>query len=293
MNTPGASIIGETFHDTLVRPPSKLLDSIGATTITATVRSHSLSGQTAAVLSAAQSRYAMFLFIVIPALGIPVVLLTRIAAWVFRPELFVGTLPSISKTAAFAPGTWIFTSGMSVVALCVVLAWPIGHMLNQRDLARFRGQMRSRGGLEWMNLAGTLLGICAGLALGALAIITLEIHDPVHVALSKIFFATKVVAIGLNATVGWRIGRYAIGAALPLAEVEWRGRLWMSMIIATLAVCFLVLFVTKDYALGTPEMVVRWMYVGTENLLCFLLLSYSLTYLPTVRRWRSPRERHG
>lgn len=194
--------------------------------------------QTAAALSGAQSRYAMFLIVAIPAIGIPVVLLTRVAAWLYRPELFEGTLPSISKTAAFAPGAWIFLIGMSAVALCVVLAWPIGHMLNRWDISRVSAGRPVALGLAVMNLMGTLLGICAGLALGALAIITLEVSDPTHVMLSKIFFGTKVTAILLNATLGVWIGRYANAGERPVSALERRGRMWISVTTVILAVFF-------------------------------------------------------
>lgn len=206
----------------------------------------------------------------IPLVGVPTILLTRLLAWLYQPGLFDGTLPTISKTAAFAPGSLLFTPGMTLVAGAIVLAWPVAHGVNARAIAQ-RPAAQARG-LTMLNRAALAAGITAGIALGALSIVTLEVHDPAHVELSKLFFGAQILALLIDGSLSLRLD----------AGAQARKRLCLA--VAASAFVFLLAFLVKDADALADSMVVRWIYVGSESLVCVLMLCYSLTYLRDLPR---------
>jgi phosphatidylglycerophosphate synthase len=212
-------------------------------------------------------RLGAMLVIFIPLVGIPTILLTRLLAWIYHPALFERTVPTVSKTAAFAPGSFVFTAGMTLAAAAIVLAWPIVHARNARAIAA--GGAR---GLVLLNRAALAAGMTAGFALAALAIVTLEVNDPAHVGLSKLFFGAQVLALLFDGALSLRLD--------PAA----RARTRVCLAVAASALVFLVAFLVKDADALAQSRAVRWIYVGSESVLCILLLCYSLTYLGDFRR---------
>lgn len=215
---------------------------------------------------------ARLLLVAIPAIGMPTIVLTRLLAWWHQPQLFATTLPSVSKTAALAPGSWVFATGMLLVAGCSILAWPIFRMLNRRAI-RSLAPAAAAPSIERLNSAAALAGVTAGCALGALAVITLEVYDALHMLLSQLFFSALVLALLCDALVAQR---------LPAAPAWMRARLAVCGAVVLFAVVFLFMYVTKDSGLIAERMLVRWLYVGAENLLCLALGAYPLIYLPAL-----------
>ena len=225
-------------------------------------------------------RLGSVLAILIPAVGVPTILLARLLAWIFEPRLFDGTLPTISKTAAFAPASMVFTTGMTLVGAAIVLAWPIAHAFNARSIAR----LAAGGGLAFLNGAALAAGVAAGLALAGLAIITLKVNDPAHMGLSKVFFGAQMLALLFDATLAGRLDALARTRREPPATLALRAREGLGLAASACALVFLVFFLGKDAAVLPYPMLVRWIYVGSESALCILLLCYPLTYLRDMRQ---------
>jgi uncharacterized membrane-anchored protein YitT (DUF2179 family) len=242
------------------------------------------------------ARFGLILALGIPVIGIPVVLLTRLLAWLYQPQLFESTLPTISKTAAYAPASWLFTPGMAIVAIAIVLAWPISYLLNRREILRLVTSSTAAVRLGILNAMSMLFGIIAGLSLGGLAIIHLEVHDPTHMLLSKIFFGMMVLALLCDSLLARRLGKYALPTANVISNPAPAGmnlRYPICLMVSLSAIFFLFMFLTKDTGLIPHPMLVRWLYVGSETILCILLLLYSLSYLPLLRRVISESSANG
>ena len=222
--------------------------------------------------------------------GIPTVLVVRIIAYIEHPDLFIGTLPTISKTAAFAPGTQIFAIGMTCAAICIIIAWPLAWLVNRRNIERFT----DAGYERWLLYSGatlaTLSGIVAGVMLAALANVSLEDNDPQHVAFSWGFFISQVVAFIIDTIVALRLRARSrrFGYGYPLIHLNFKPRLTIA--ISLLALLFLVIYLTKGIAPLDDSMAVRHLYVTTEYLLAVLCLYYPTAYYPEVRcHFGSPR----
>lgn len=231
------------------------------------------------------ARYGKFLAVGIPAIGIPAILLTRLLSWLYQPQLFNGTLPSISKTAAYSPGSWLFTPAMTLVAAAIVIAWPISYMLNRREILKLVPPGTDTMRLGILNAITMLLGMTAGLALGGLSIIHLEVNSPTHMLLSKIFFSTMILALFSDCLLAQRLGKYASTAAArsPNTPGGMGLRYPICLLVFIWGLFFLFMFLIKDTELIPHPMLVRWLYVGSESILCILLLLYSLSYLPLLR----------
>ena len=233
------------------------------------------------------ARCGLLLALGIPVIGIPVILLTRLLAWLYQPQLFEATLPTISKTAAYAPASWLFTPGMALVAVAIVLAWPISYLLNRREMLRLVTSRTAAVRLGILNAMTMLFGIIAGLSLGGLAIIHLEVHDSTHMLLSKIFFGMMVLALLCDSLFAQRLGKYALLAANANTNPTHVGmnlRYPICLMVSLSAIFFLFMFLTKDTGLIPYPTLERWLYVGSETILSILLLLYSLSYLPLLQR---------
>lgn len=232
------------------------------------------------------ARFGLFLAVAIPVIGIPVILLTRLLAWLYQPQLFETTLPTISKTAAFAPASFLFTPGMSLVSIAIVLAWPISYLLNRREIFRLVTASTAAVRLDLLNAMTMLFGIIAGLSLGGLSIIHLEVDSSIHMLLSKIFFGMMVLALLCDSLLAQRLGRYTMPTAdsLNVTPAGMNLRYPICLLTSISAIAFLFMFLTKDTDLIPYPMLVRWLYVGSESALSIFLLLYSLSYLPLLRR---------
>ena len=242
------------------------------------------------------ARFGLLLALGIPVIGVPVILLTRLLSWLYQPRLFDATLPTISKTAAYAPASWLFTPGMTLVAVAIVLAWPISYLLNRREILKLVTTSTAAVRLGILNAVTMLFGIIAGLSLGGLAIINLEVHDPTHMLLSKIFFGMMVLALLCDSLLAQRLGKYALPAANAISNPMPAGmnlRYPICLMVSLSAIFFLFMFLTKDTGLIPYPMLERWLYVGSETILCILLLLYSLSYLPLLQRVISESSANG
>ena len=95
--------------------------------------------------------------------GVPVMLLTRWTFFVHEPDFFERTSPSISKTAAYAPASYLFATGMVATAVFLIISWYIARRIGSRSIDALKpGPSHAPGrhgrkGLHCSHLAVSLL----------------------------------------------------------------------------------------------------------------------------------------
>lgn len=215
--------------------------------------------------------------------AIPTVLITRALAQMYHPELYIDTLPTISKAAAFPPGSTVFAIGMTFASVCIVLGWGCYWVAGRWHIAAPHTPTSEQGWLQAAFGLATLLGIAAGLFLGGLSNISLEDNDPLHVLLSKLFFATQVTAFLIDTVILLRLRRHATPGMAPAHG----GRLYLTPAIVLLSLAFLATFLFKGTGGFTDTMLMRRIYTGSELVVAICCLLYPLTVLPALRQYLS------
>ena len=127
-------------------------------------------------------------------MGVPLIISTRIIFYIYHPEYFINRLPSISKTAAYTPGSYLFYPGMTFVSLCILVTWTYIYQLNKDRISHFSTDDNNHLLLHLTNSLATILGVSAGIFLGFLSIISLETDDPLHILLSILFFSCLILS---------------------------------------------------------------------------------------------------
>lgn len=216
-------------------------------------------------------------------LGVPTIFLTRFVFHATRPEYFADTIPTISKSAAFAPASDVFLIGILVVSTCIVMAWLLVFRMSRERLQALAGRARHARLYRTLSAAAAGFGILAGICLALLAIITLEVQDPVHIALSYAFFITQLSAYLADSWAAWLMNRMLAaedaGPGLSLG-----GKPVVCLATILLGLFYLFLFLTREKGLYPNEMLVQGIYVMTEYVLSTLCFAYSALYFPELRR---------
>ena len=216
-------------------------------------------------------------------ISMPAVLATRLILNATYPDRFDHTIPSISKTAAYAPGSYVFAIGMSAVAICIVISWWVFRRVGSERILHFAPrsyQYRLLG----LNSAGSVLGMIAGLMLGLLAIISLEVHNDLHMILSALYFPFQILAfvvdslcyVLLRRSVGRKVSR-----ELNLAVMT---RLCLCLAIMISAGLFLYMFMNKSGGLFGSRHLAQQVYIISEHAVAWLSLGYPAALYPDVLR---------
>lgn len=215
--------------------------------------------------------------------GVPTIFLTRFVFHETRPEYFARSIPTISKSSAFAPASHVFLAGMLVVATCIVISWWLVYRLSReraRALSAGLPQQRLHDGLA---LTAATLGSLAGICLALLAIVTLETHDPLHIVLSYVFFITQ-----LSAFVADTVGALLLNRALRRRNDDERyhlgGKPLVCLAAVLLGLLYLFLFLSRDNVLYLDGMTAQGLYVINEYVLATFCFAYAALYFPELRR---------
>ncbi len=217
-------------------------------------------------------------------IGVPVILATRTILNSTYPGRFDHMIPSISKTAAYAPGNYVFAVGMSAVAVCIFIAWSICRRIGNERILHLAPQAYQNR-LLGMNGAGSVLGMIAALMLALLALISLEVDDALHMFLSALFFSFQVLAFAVD-TLCYVVFRRYVGRRgdreLKLAATT---RLWMCLAVAISGSLFLYMFMNKSDGLFDSRYLAQQVYIFSEHALSFLFLAYPAALFPDVLRY--------
>ena len=218
-------------------------------------------------------------------IGTTVTLATRYLFFLYHPEYFDTGVPSISRTAAFAPGSYLFAAGISFTAALIFISWYFVFYLNQ---ARLR-LCPDAGLLRIFNLLAYSLGMCSGLFLALLALINSEIDGPKHEWLSIAFFSTQVTAFLFDTLLWLGLSRRDVVVPITVYRAGSRKSVLMA-IVGVLAILLLGLYLVNVFDLVADARLIKSCFVATEYTVSILCFAYSAAYYPEVKdRYRAMR----
>lgn len=230
----------------------------------------------------------LVLALCISLVGIPVVIISRILARIHHPELYVDSLPTVSKVAAYAPSDFFFEPGMTLVAICAFICWPMALILNNHRIRAYSTRRFERVMLYTGVFFSVLLGMIASISLAGLAIYSLEDSDSWHMNFSILFFSCQVFAFLLDISATMRLRYLSSRVADDGPKFSLNGKPWVTLVMFVGGVVFLYMFLKKDNNPLESELMTRWLYVGSEQLLIILFLLYPSLYYPEGRHYYGP-----
>ena len=192
-------------------------------------------------------------------------------------------IPTISKAAAFSPGYYIFLAGMLIVCICIITTVFCVYKLYLYRIAKLSLPHVMDRKLKIIMTAGCLLCVSAGLSLGLLSIISLEVNDPVHVGLSILFFASQSFAYIFDTICATRIKKLASAQHLTIDNMSLNGKPQLCIILCVLSVFYLFMFLSKDSALFPDDYFAHQLYTLTEYIWANLAFLYSALYYPEIK----------
>jgi len=206
------------------------------------------------------------------------VIIIAITRYIFsqhHPKWFINDQPSISKTAAFAPSDTFFTAGMNSIAICVFIAWAIGHGYNALKIEKVCKEANfDRTFAIIFNNVSLLLGLIQGITLSLAATVNLEISDYYHIVFSIAAFGSGALVFVSDSfgTSRWR--KYS-QSAIELG-FYFKIRRVISVAVTTGSLWYLYLWLNKNSGFIVDEYVTQVVYVTTEH----ILVTFSFLYAP-------------
>ena len=216
--------------------------------------------------------------------GVSIIFLTRYVFHVFHPSYFDGRVPSISKSAAYAPGSYLFCLGMIIV--CVLIFITVAHVRNiyHTRINRLTLNENERHHLLKLCNTGCFIGQSAGVFLALLAIISLEVNDPIHIILSFLFFASQNLAFVYDFFCTQKLNRYARAESGNTATLPGKGRAILFVIITCLSLFYLFMFLTKDSDIYSDNYFAHQIFAITEYTWATLAFLYPALYYPEIKK---------
>ncbi len=201
--------------------------------------------------------------------------------YIYHPDGFVGTLPSISETISTEPGSIVFQSLMCVVTPCIVVTWLLNFFASNANLATLAADGGNPTIGSALNAASCALGIVAGLLLAGLAAIRL--HDGHlahhwHIWLSEGFYSTQVISFLIDASCAIVRHDGNSGAAQTRSL---RARLAVGLTAVGMALVFLYLYIFRNIV--ADPWLSQAIYVTCEYMLATLCFAYPMAAYPELR----------
>ncbi|HFE38105.1 MAG TPA: hypothetical protein ENK06_06755, partial [Gammaproteobacteria bacterium] len=160
-----------------------------------------------ALIGYAHPRFWLFLPLFITIGGISALLLTRYVAYLYHPEEFARSLPTISKAASLDVATQLFAFTIPVFALGVIFAWYLGFLATrERITALVDDEFAPR--LYLLNKIAVSLGFISAIFLALLAIISLEDNNDWHIYFSYGFFISQTLSFAFDSSVLLQIRKH-------------------------------------------------------------------------------------
>ncbi len=102
--------------------------------------------------------------------GVPVIMAARYIFAAYYPDYVATRVPTISKTSALEPASYLFAPGMTIVAICALTAWWLVWRLNRdRIAAADAARLRHAGLCRGLNNIWLFGGVVICLSLTLLA----------------------------------------------------------------------------------------------------------------------------
>jgi hypothetical protein len=201
--------------------------------------------------------------------------------YVYHPDGFIGTLPSISETISKTPGSIVFQLLMCVVTPCIVVSWLLNFNATKGHLASLAARDENVRMARGLNIAACTVGILAGVLLASLSAVKLHsghVSHVWHIWLSEGFYSTQVTAFLIDGAcaVLRRKGQTNSAQARSL-----RARLAVGIAAVVAALVFLYLYVSRhDFA---DAWLAQAIYVTCEYTLATVCFAYPMAAYPELR----------
>lgn len=216
--------------------------------------------------------------------GVVIIFLTRYIFYIYHPSNFEGRVPSISKSAAYAPGSYLFCVGMIIV--CILIFITVAHVSNIYH-TRINSLMlaeKERRHLQKLCNSGCNIARSAGVFLALLAVISLEVNDPVHIILSFLFFASQNLAFIFDFFCTQKLNHYIRAQDGSSAMLPGRGRAILFVVITCLSLFYLFMFLTKDSDIYSNNYLAHQVFAVTEYTWATLAFLYPAFYYPEIKK---------
>lgn len=223
------------------------------------------------------SLLAVFIF------GVSTVVITRILLYVYHPKYFLHTIPTISKTAAFAPGSYIFSTGMSIVSACIVISWLLVFKLNHHRICLVSLSQAKLILCRVLNFGACTFGITAAIYLALLSNISLEDNSFFHIKYSKYFFFFQTISFIMD-TACVSITRGAAPAKF-VYDYAFHTRILICIIVFLNALFYLFMFEYRASGIFSDRHFAQQLYIIAEHTIAFFSFSYSAVYFPEVYKY--------
>jgi hypothetical protein len=215
-------------------------------------------------------------------IGAPVILLTRLILYLTQSNLDY-VIPSISRTAVYAPGSHIFAVGMTAVAICIAVSWWVCRRVGKERILCLAPE-RFQYGLIGLNAAASYLGITAGLMLVLLVAISVEDDSHLHVVLGFLFFSFQVAAFAADTICYAFLRRCSDLNEARKLSLSVMTRLRLSLAVMAASCLFWYMYISKSSGLFGSEFLAQGMYILSEHIVVFLSMSYPAAIFPCVLR---------
>ncbi|HVZ68335.1 MAG TPA: hypothetical protein VG891_02655 [Rhizomicrobium sp.] len=201
--------------------------------------------------------------------------------YVYHPDGFVGTLPSISETISIAPGSIAFQVLMCVVTPCIVVSWLLNYNASRWQIAQLEARGDDVRPASALNLLSCTLGIAAGMQLAGLSALKLHSGDfshEWHIWLSEGFYSSQVLSFLID---GVCAAVRSKGTVRPAQARSLRARIGLGIAAAVTALAFLYLYVSRqDFS---DAWLAQALYVTSEYMLATLCFAYPMAAYPELR----------
>lgn len=216
--------------------------------------------------------------------GVTIIILTRYVFYIFHPSYFDGRVPSISKSAAFAPGVYLFCAGTVVVCICIFITVDYVKQIYSSRIDRLMLPEREDRHLRKLCNTGALIACAAGIFLVMLSIISLEVNGDLHIILSIMFFSTQNLAFVYDFFCTRKINHYARQKNLDDKCISANGKPLLFVIITCLSLFYLFMFLFKDSSIFPDNYLAHQIYSATEYTWASLAFMYAALYYPEIKK---------
>jgi len=223
-------------------------------------------------------------------LGVFTVAATDLVFYSTNPGYFERSVPTISRAGSFAPSNYLFAVGMVLVAVCIFVTWSLARRVHREWIAQHVHDPEQAARLNMLNESAAWAGSFAGFCLGSMGVISLEISNFAHMALSWGFFVSQILAFLLDSRLSLTLRRMSRSRA-GTAVYDPNGRHGVCLTVCLFGLLFLFMFYAKDENVFADRMVAQWIFVIAEHIVAFFSFYYSLRFQPLGREYFRARSR--
>ena len=222
-------------------------------------------------------RFWLYLPIFVTISGILIILMTRLIAYSYNPEVFSRSLTTISNTAAFENAAQFFSPSMSIIALCVMLVWYMGYLATKQRITLIKNiTIQTR--FYFANKLILFFGLNACIFLILLALVNLKANNTLHIYFSYGFFISQIICFLLDTLLLLKIRKH-------LTNIDFKHDLrpWICAAYIFNSLVFYFLYLYKGSPLLVSYSYTKSVYIISEYSLVFIGLCYSTAYRSEIK----------